>query len=264
MQTNKLEQHCVLKPGSTCLVGNCFHGVPWCEKVMEYLLAAAMKRQNFNKIYILPLDKRLSNLITATECTEDGNLCVFKSMDDLVSKLTSSVVSKEGSTAIFLYSLSELILRTSLRKATAAFQQLLSLTYHKESNVHLFTFINSSLHDLSTISYLTAMVDAVVTIIPNDGSSLSLEVAAEVHIVRRSQSSTKISEDIEMLEWRDSRLQPRLSVRVVDAPVEETSVVDATSNEVKVFNKSHSRLITFESTDPEFDDDDDPDADLDL
>lgn len=232
---------------------------------MEYLLITTMRRQNFKKIYVLLLDKRVNNLVPTCQA-EYGKLYFVKSIDVLVTTLSNSGETiTDGSIAIFLYSISELVLRTSLRKAATAFQRLLAMTTNSMHHMHLYTFINSSLHNLSTISYLTAMVDAVVTIIPNDGTSISLEVAAEAHIVRRSQSSTKITEEIEMLEWRESRLHPRAQVRIVEAKVgEPQNATEEIPNEVKVFQKPHSRLITFESTDPEFDDDDDPDADLDL
>ena len=231
---------------------------------MEYLLISTLRRQNFHRIHLLLLDKRVDSII-ASNIEGHEKLVIVKSVEELVRSLSRDNFDKDCSIAIFIYSMSELILRTSLKNAASSFQQLIALTMNPTHSVNLYTVINSSLHDLPTISYLTSMVDAVVTVVPNDGATISSEIAAELHIVRRSQSSTKITEDIEMFEWRDARLQPRLQVRLNDSAMDAKSTTEhENTNEVKVFQKPHSRLITFESTDPEFDDDDDPDADLDL
>jgi hypothetical protein len=216
---------------------------------------------------------------------DDSRMIIVRSMEELLQHMSQhqpqqpatvdqiQSLDEKTSIAIFIYSLSEMILRSSLYKEMRLLQDLLGYCINTAHNrVHLFTSMHSSLHELSTISHVTSMMDAVVTIVPNDGSSMSSEVAAELHIVRRSQNSTKIAEDIEMLEWKDNVLQPRLSVsqKIVEIEHESsqnnnsTNNNDSSNNEYKVFPKAHSRLITFESTDPEFDEDDDPDADLDL
>ncbi len=109
----------------------------------------------------------------------------------------------------------------------------------------------------------------------------------------RSAATGKINESIEMFTCRDSLLAPLKPVTHFDAddaqeatnndnstknltalPTAEESAADNSTktntttgggNTANGGKASHNqRLITFDSTDPEFDEDSDPDADLDL
>ena len=97
-------------------------------------------------------------------------------------------------------------------------------------------------------------------------------------MARRSEATGKVTELIEMFVWRNHFLQPlktsseqkRDSVNNANKHTEEDAHTDKVhslgieSIKIHEIQRKQARLITFESTDPEFDEDSDPDADLDL
>ena len=102
----------------------------------------------------------------------------------------------------------------------------------------------------------------------------------EIQTIRKSCSTGKVTENIEMFSFKDSFMFP-LYHHITDK--NSNNYDNKTNNDIKdnTINNSlaqlqnsnnnnnkvtinKSRLITFDSTDPEFDEDSDPDADLDL
>jgi hypothetical protein len=168
-------------------------------------------------------------------------------------------------------------------------------------SLSMFTNVNCSLHSASFLSFVKSQFPTVISVVPNDGT-LSTQVAAQVQVIRRSTATNKISENLEMFSFakngvlvspivstftassssENQKLLPQ-SNKLSDQSVEGFDEVDKSStftpkDTASSLDASHQqrhipsaispkpnvRLITFDSTDPEFDEDSDPDADLDL
>lgn len=112
---------------------------------------------------------------------------------------------------------------------------------------------------------------------PNRGTIFAVQdLAAEVQILRRSLTTHKVTEQIESLQWSATAsglLEPlqKISSKTLsndsEGKVDQEMTTNAASTAAAVVipaASGPSRLITFDATDPEFDEDDDPDADLDL
>lgn len=175
---------------------------------------------------------------------------------------------------------------------------------HAESRADislLVANIHQSLHLPSITSYMQSLFSGVIRIAPPIPGTLANEVAAEIQIVRRSENTMKVNESLEMFTWsKDETIllpiqvteksshsdtasknrkdetegfieaEDRNAVEKSDQGVhqENFEVKDSLTvlgtNSASTAKKPVARLITFDSTDPEFDEDDDPDADLDL
>eukprot|EP00598_Pedospumella_elongata_P008415 CAMPEP_0184988556 /NCGR_PEP_ID=MMETSP1098-20130426/24521_1 /TAXON_ID=89044 /ORGANISM="Spumella elongata, Strain CCAP 955/1" /LENGTH=361 /DNA_ID=CAMNT_0027513335 /DNA_START=8 /DNA_END=1090 /DNA_ORIENTATION=- len=213
---------------------------------------------------------------------------------------SASVVVAPKNTAVVIYSISELILNIGFMK-TREFLRTLTSLLHEHINVgsnssssaalvpSIVLVVQESLHSTAVLAQIQSLASVIVRVVPNSGT-LASTVAAEVQTIRRSAVTGKINESIEMFTCRDSLLAPLKPVTHFGADdADETADSDNTKSSitalptalesadknagsaVKKNNVSsaasqanhNQRLITFDSTDPEFDEDSDPDADLD-
>ena len=104
--------------------------------------------------------------------------------------------------------------------------------------------------------------------IPNDGI-LAPSVTAEIQLIRRSPATGRVTESLEMFRMQNHQLLPIVVDKKRDPIVSAAAdvmpeAIESASSSNKEPTASPLRLITFDSTDPEFDEDSDPDADLDL
>ncbi len=154
----------------------------------------------------------------------------------------------------------------------------------------LIFVVHESLHSESVLSHMQSLVSVVVRVVPN-GGTLSPDVAAEMQVVRTSPSTGKVTETVEMFSLRDCALCliPSTAMLAAEQATDSSpQVAETEENGSQILSKllsttatggaasaensaavissggGLSRLITFDSTDPEFDEDSDPDADLDL
>lgn len=210
---------------------------------------------------------------------------------DLSEKIKCGT-SENSSVGIIVYSLSEIVLMIGLAKAISFAKQLTTLiggaattNPQSKTTVAIIFVVHESLHNTQALFQLQTLAGVTVRIVPNRGT-LSPEVAAEIQSVRKSPATGKVSEAVEMFAFRDGRLHPLLGAKTVDA-ADSSSEKDPTAinslaqlldtaeisasgaitprvTPVTAAAPPPSRLIAFDSTDPEFDEDSDPDADLDL
>lgn len=217
-------------------------------------------------------------------------------VDHMISTIKSSIssVKANDSYALVLYSLSETILTLGVKQTFDFIKRLSKLAKdQRKSNIlsTLIFVVHESMHSSELLSKIQSLCGVVAKIIPNNGT-LSSEVAAEVQSIRKSQATGKVVESIEMFSY-DGYLLKAIPVATsanpntstsssVPTASDATSVISMTSMLVDPMNKPkessvetssskanvetarNARLITFDSTDPEFDEDSDPDADLDL
>jgi hypothetical protein len=164
-------------------------------------------------------------------------------------------------------------------------------------SLSLFTNVNCSLHSSSFLSFVKSRFPTVVSVVPNYGT-LSNQVAAQVQTIRRSTATNKMSENLEMFSFSKngvlvSPIISSLSASSQKPLIQTNNLLNQSNEDLLALNKSSTftptdtalpsdlsgpqrkstssgspkpnvRLITFDSTDPEFDEDSDPDADLDL
>jgi hypothetical protein len=163
--------------------------------------------------------------------------------------------------------------------------------------ISLIACIYTTVHSNSLISHLRSIFPTNIFILPNDGT-MSSEVAVELQITRRSTISSKVNESTEMYRFDKSKFlltailkqnaedfdQGSSGERSSQTSSEKlqggvasfspsavsnhasVSIIPEKPSTVASFaaNLTKGKLITFDSTDPDFDDDSDPDADLDL
>jgi len=206
----------------------------------------------------------------------------------VILQIRNSVCSHDyAGIAVIVYSLSEIILFAGLKKGLDFIGQLIQATPNDSNNSIIFQ-INSSLHPPAVIARIQQHLDTIAIIVsqphiipcmldhcsfklqlPNSGL-LAASVAAEVQTVRRSPSSGRVSEHLEMffLESGLSILRPISPTSISNHHSVTAAEVSKLETKIAVEQKPlpvhNARLICFVSTDPEFDEDSDPDADLDL
>lgn len=223
-------------------------------------------------------------------------------LDTTIAMCAEYTSNEHSSYAVVVYSLSEVILLHGIERAMEYIDRLSNALFDPinleaaalEGSKKMITSIippvlilvlHQSLHTPQIIALVKSMVNTVVHVVPNDGT-MAKEVLGEVQTIRRSNKSGKVNESVEMISCREGLLHifPKVSSSGSSASFIESSsagVAEVTSLMPKAITKpvdnktlsvqssmisstGPSRLITFDSTDPEFDEDSDPDADLDL
>lgn len=246
----------------------------------------------------------LKSLTAVTLHDLDSRLLIFSDWSSFEQFWDAEIVTKlqvdnECFYGIFLYSMSEWLLNSSIDSIVPRVNRIIgqcnSSTRNADSvesatiqsTVLFVSLIYYSLHSSSMIGYLQSLFPTTIVVKPNDGT-LSAEMAAEIQTVRRSVATSKMFEFVDYFTWKQNMLShiPKLSdgnsssvstnnENALLKPKESESHNEETTEELELKNtlqntigdgniKINSRLITFDSTDPEFDEDDDPDQDLDL
>lgn len=219
-------------------------------------------------------------------------------MNDFVAAVFDAIKIKSdsGRMCLLFHSLSEVILSIGLAQALqliTAFRDLLksidgaATTASPSSIVFL---VNSSLLTTYSIAQIQNAIDNIVIVVsalswlsmhlyyliastsklPNTGV-LAPDVATEIQTIRRSPTTGRVTEALEMFGWTGSVLTP-IVTKEGKIPRSDSNATGegetAAKEDLKPLppppQQLNTRLITFDSTDPEFDEDSDPDADLDL
>lgn len=198
---------------------------------------------------------------------------------------------------LFIHSLSELWLRFGQHRALILLGQLGKIGYDI-----LIVTVHETLHSRQLLNFIQQKFSVCAHISSNDGT-LSGEVFAVMQTVRKSASSGKVSEcvdwfscqngalvalatshhkqgikktnvagdihDQEVVENKDGKVTPKDVLASVTTSSNkglgcQTSADTATHVVASPASTGLQRLVVFDSTDPEFDEDSDPDNDLDL
>ena len=334
---NSIEQHVVVKGGSVCLFGTAENGYQWSNLGGDYLLSRLLIAKKIKRVLCLNLDRNptslteIVNLVRESsdhseESTAEMTLLGSRDFDSQngfdgksilssIEETTKNWQNQELTYAIVVYSLSELILTLGLRKAVTFAKDLIHFLQSEladgsaksvvSANPTVVFIVHESLHSTSVITQLQSLASIIVKVVPNSGT-LASEVVAEMQTIRKSATTGKIVECIEMFGYREGLLYPMKTnndetsdLSNAAGDVEEDAANDSNSstknNSSVIMSKllssdsnaattasatvstsvmpaspsavvvdTSKRLITFDSTDPEFDEDSDPDADLDL
>lgn len=212
------------------------------------------------------------------------------SLESIISPMLSTLPS-DSYISVLVYSLSEQILMLDAKFLPSFQQDMQFLRYAQQElkkKVLYTACLHSSLHSSQFMQYLQTFFNTCIYIVPNYGT-YSEYIACEVMCVYRSIQTQRVKESIEMCVWEQGMLVPlKGSIRGVgedglageegkavhkkDEDNREDDGQAAAKGEVQIhasiqgmsLQNNKARLISFESTDPEFDEDSDPDADLDL
>lgn len=297
------EQCTVIKGGACVITGNEQNCVNWAKSAADFLLVKALQNSKYKRIYVICLDQSsqdVESLLKLAGVEADvirDRLLVFAEWESFENYWRNEIgrfqnCEKDCYYGIFLYSLSELLLTSGVESFSSSLRSLIAQcnfcaktfdsAVQNANNDHpillLVSTLHYTLHPVSVINYMCSMFPTSVTMKPNDGT-LSQSIAAEALTIRRSLVTSKMFEHIDYFTWKTNMIHPVTksddnvatnkyidSINDEDSTMEETqlkSTLQSTLVDGSV-TKVNPRLITFDSTDPEFDDDDDPDQDLDL
>jgi hypothetical protein len=308
---NSLEQLVVLKESSCCVLGNSENGVQWGVLTTDYLLLKLCSGDRYKHIICFNIDRKKSDLFQIEKesrkfrkdvvCQSSKDFIIIENDPEfykngffdlsLVYEMIKGkiLMAHHSSCALFIYSLSEIILNVGVAQ-TISFMKRLSclvtpptvpkMNGNPNSAVIptccIIYVLHESLHSPHDLIQLQNAVSVVVRVVPNRGT-LSPEVAAEIQTIRKSPNSGKVVECIELAVFRDGFLCPLTNksssgdnMNVTQDPGTDNLLEKLLNEGTKVQLKVEPtgliapRLITFDSTDPEFDEDSDPDADLDI
>lgn len=220
----------------------------------------------------------------------------------LISILINDLASTYKSYSIMIFGYSDLIIRNDLNKSIAFIKDCLSykkslpnmntgkdsIIDKEESLGKVFAVVQANLHSKYTIEILkqnfTSIISAGPSALSLSGVSKNLSLndnrlaIADINIIRKSPNTGKILEEEEIFGFDNvsHRLYP-LSISKDNSRVEDVKAKNVQSsllelqlggaaNTIQTNNKTtrHELKISYNSTDPEWDDDPNPDDDLDL
>ena len=262
----QFETDVLAKGGVVCIFGCVDRGIQYGNLLNDYLLAKAIENERFEAIFL---------------CINDRNPHCFPSSsktrpilpENLLNLCEKSDIETEKS-ILFLSSLSEILLLHKNRNIALLFSAFRSRFLTSICVVH------SSLHDNIKLTELKLKSDTSLLVSPNDGS-MSAAIAVEIHSIRKSKVTGKVVErkDLFSLRTGDESSSGRPALVPIKGNTSRQTREDEEKEEIqngeaenenmitlsaKKKGAYESRLITFDSNDPEFDDDSDPDHDLDL
>ena len=301
MNTSTIEQFVVTKGGTSLIFGSQFQGFSWSTITSDFLLSKIISSARYQRVLCLVFDSS-SNRIEKICQGRSDKLKLFENESNLET-LTESIQYELESTnninnndenkieksdiAVVIYSFSEMILKYGITKSFHFINEIEKLLKMKTTEKYsLILTIHISLHSPRLLSRIQTLGNINIIVKPNQGT-LSHEVITEIHCIRRSIDSGKVNEDIDLFSIDSSNNLiciapiPRKQIiikenneeKVIDNPISkfQQSIVDNINKTNSNINQSNGmnsmitkQLITFDSTDPEFDDDEDPDDDLDL
>lgn len=287
-----LEQSTIVKTGTTCVIGSADEGLQWGVLVSDFLLNKVSIGGKFDRIVCACLDRSHKDVRETMNQNSSSNILDIITIQpslsprDVVAALTPTVPTSRS--ILFLNSFSELIFMFG-------YQCALKLLHHfKGIFTSVVATVHKSLHSPQLINLMPSTFVVTVVVKPNDGTMAS-DVTAEIHCLRKSISG-RVSEASELFGHREGFLFPLHETRSIPHSSKAVDAEDSeSSNSTKVLAsidmKSGAtkkedvvpkvsggeaspnfhqalpgvqRLVTFDSTDPEFDEDSDPDNDLDL
>lgn len=281
MSTGYLEQLTISKGGNWCVIGDNCNEIKWSEKVVETIFMKSCKNKSYFRIILIALDYKLMNGAIQSFIESNGNsfdIIVFQEWSEFMKEsetlLSYDPEHKNSMQGIFLLSLSELILTHGVKSLRSDITKITSKVHESTFEQHKFNTtlfvaaVHSSLHQVNSINHISSMFHSTITVIPNNSSLISSSVAAELKILRKAAGTTKITEQQELMQWCAGctldHIATDTSKKLPDSDISANNPAFLEGGTKHTVKKLNSRLITFDSTDPEFDEDSDPDADLDL
>lgn len=261
------EQEAVGKGGGVCVLAGAERGVRWGTLLADLLLRRHVLSERADRLLIVLSDRRQA----AVPVRPSAKVMFVSEQHVLQSPHSESGREK---TVVFVYSLSEILLRDGLQSA-------LRFIHALDSYCSSIFVVHSTLHTPRQLLEIKNACATVMVVTPNDGS-MSEEIVMETHTIRKSAVSGKVVErkDLFKFDFGDvgsqtsfGQLQPIQNSRGTPATLagdpskaESIQVAPGSSQGEIVPSRGgyQSRLITFDSNDPEFDDDSDPDHDLDI
>lgn len=282
------EQSIAIKGGTSCIIGSTKNGVRWTALAESYLIKKMMSYSKYEKILYIALDRPHNLCLNglSSDCKLEVLNYQINEMADVLSMISSVKAKMESceGCGIVVSSFTEICLSVGHVKAMSALRSLIEL----EAAALILT-VHSSLHSPAATAQISKACIATASFVPNDGI-LSDEVAGEIYTFRKSPTG-RISESAELFGLQ--RFVPSCAVETNSLPAHELLYISRNKHKVDasaldnddkatastaggadkddglptgVGSVAHhaQRLIAFDSTDPEFDDDSDPDADLDL
>jgi len=296
--TSFVEQAVVLKGDSACIIGSSVRGTIWSSLVADFLLAKILKLEKYQNVVCICLDRQGIDILSTVSVSDRDrvtivNDCYSESCSDML-KGWNEVVNANNcqengnkSTAVLLFSISELVLRHDLNSAIHIIREI------SKWNLGAFvTCMHSTLHSLKDRTRIEDAFTSVLYVNPNDGS-FSEEVHAEVQTVKKSVNTGKVTEAMELFGLSagagtggivdvdggacarlvcihrkkvtcETPNEPDASSKPADPSAAAAATAAAAAVQIHQATQGSKRLVTFDSADPEFDEDSDPDADLDL
>ena len=298
----ELEVSVLQKLGSTCIISTSHQGFQWNIIASDYLLVQSINK--FDKqITCITFDRSIKDIqrsLINTTADKLNNLhfinhLASSTLDDLLQSLQQDINNKSSNTnsnILFLYSLSEILIWYDLNTVYEFIESLHRIGYQQ-----IITTLNQTLHSSYLINDISTHFSNIIYVLPNDGT-LSNDVICQIKSSRRSPKSGKVSEVTELfgkdplyiirplkvthkstnmndIDTSTTTKKPidtisavniltQLSITESTSKVEGVNTQATTTTTEHVYNNINKRLITFDSTDPEFDEDSDPDNDLDL
>ncbi|RYH16567.1 hypothetical protein EON65_29860 [archaeon] len=290
--------------GSCLCVGNSYKNVVWTGHVVDNILCEALDDVNCHRVIVMCYDRNKETIYNVLQHAKHTGLLdkaewreklsvhteLETSLESQISPLLTNQTA-ESYVAVLVYSLSEQILMQESKFLSSFQRDMQFLRYAQQElkkNILYIACLHSSLHSSQLTQYLQTFFNTCIYIVPNYGT-YSEYIACEVMCVYRSMQTQRVKESIEMCVWEKGMLVPlKGSLRgggeeglageegKVTHKKDEDGGEDGSQAvgkaEVQIhtniqgmsLQNNKARLISFESTDPEFDEDSDPDADLDL
>lgn len=282
-----LEQSTIQKGGSCLILGNNYNSFPWTNHLSDFLLARSLLNKRYSKVIALILDRNKKELLSQAQINEysTDKLIIMTNYESFLQYFQLELQESKECICIFISSLSSLIFQLSVSELKNFLSSISRFTKVRQkgdllSPQSLFvTNLNINLHPKRIIELVQTFFLCSVFIKPNAGT-MSRDVAAEILTLRKALSTNKITEIIELFRFQNFTLLPianhsfptevddensETTKLIKPLTIDENQKIEPTTKPLQfTSNKVNSRLITFDSTDPEFDEDSDPDADLDL
>ena len=299
----ELEVSVLQKFGSTCIISTSQQGFQWNTIASDFLLVQSINKFN-KQITCVTFDRSIKDIqrtLVNTPADKLNNLhfinhLASSSLTNLFEALQQGIddnkSSNTNSNILFLYSLSEILIWYDLNTVYDFIESLHRIGYQQ-----IITTLNKTLHSSYLINDISTHFSNIIYVLPNDGT-LSNDVICQIKSSRRSPKSGKVSEVTELfgkdplyiirplkvthkstnmndIDTSTTTKKPidtisavniltQLSITESTSKVEGVNTQATTTTTEHVYNNINKRLITFDSTDPEFDEDSDPDNDLDL
>ena len=273
--TTFLEHATVTKGHLSCIIGSSTHGVKWSCLVVDFILQKLLKLEKTNIIICRCMDRQSADFYCSFPKNNQENIvfigpdsyestnCIIEKCNPAISTTINQGVCRSSLSCV-LFSISEIVLQYSLRDAMRLLEVVSSWKLGS-----FVTNIHSTLHSNQIQAQLESFFTSIGYININNGLFAN-EVILEVQTIKKSRNGGKITEATELFGWN---AQPncgslycihRHKEPKLDAEKANETSLENNSNQLSNEININKRLILFDSTDPEFDEDSDPDADLDL
>jgi hypothetical protein len=298
----------VSKGGLSVIYGGMDKGIRWSQLLLESLLVQLIDSARFTSIVLISSDHSFalqcqanSDKIKVTVMQPD--LRDSAGIDVIEARVIDITRESELPIAVLVHSFSDFLLRYGSNPSIKFLSKLkditraTSLSPSHSSHSLAIAVINQSLLLPSLLARLQLVASALLYLKPNNGT-MAEEVLFEVHVIRRSMETGKVSENVDMFVANSNAVSNPNTIAALVIPVPKRREIDEadkdrahlpqkqqqqpedlmkrlqepismratpeTLSADKARSLPRKQLVTFDSSDPDFDEDDDPDDDLDL